>query len=71
MRAAVDRRETDQGDVREEIVVGNACRGRPGSHGNKGYMVESCIRGRAINIAFPPTFQHGQLNNKEAAPSDA
>ena len=25
MRAAVDCRETDQGDVREEIVVGNDC----------------------------------------------
>ena len=25
MRAAVDCRETDRGDVREEIVVGNAC----------------------------------------------
>ena len=71
MRAAVDRRETDQGDVREEIVVGNACRGRPGSHGNTGYLVESGIRGRAINIAFPPTLQPGQLNNKEAGPSDA
>ena len=34
-RAAVDCGETDQGDVREEIVVGNACEGKPGSHGNK------------------------------------
>ena len=34
-RAAVDCGETDRGDVREEIVVGNACRGKPGSHGNK------------------------------------
>ena len=35
VRAAVDYRETDQGDVREETVVGNACGGKPGSHGSK------------------------------------
>ena len=35
VRAAVDWRETDRGDVREKIVVGNACGGKPGSHGNK------------------------------------
>ena len=27
--------ETDEGDVREEIVVGNACGGKPGSHGSR------------------------------------
>ena len=35
VRAAVDCGETDRGDVREKIVVGNACGGKPGSHGNK------------------------------------
>ena len=35
MRATVDCRKTDQGDVREEIVVGSACGGKPGSHGSK------------------------------------
>ena len=35
VRAAVDCRQTDQGDVREEIVMGNACGGKPGSHGSK------------------------------------
>ena len=35
VRVAVDCGEMDQGDVREEIVVGNACGGKPGSHGNK------------------------------------
>ena len=30
-RAAVDCRETDQRDVKKEIVVGNACGGKPGS----------------------------------------
>ena len=34
MRAAVDCGETYQGDVREEAVVGNACGGKPGSHGS-------------------------------------
>jgi len=34
-RAAADCGETDQGDVREEIVVGNACGGKLRSHGSK------------------------------------
>ena len=34
MRAAVDFREMDQGDGREEIV-GNACGGKQGTHGSK------------------------------------
>ena len=34
-RAAVDCREMDLGDVREETVVGNACGGKLGSHGSK------------------------------------
>ena len=34
VRAAVDCGEMDQGDVREVTVVGNACGGKPGSHGN-------------------------------------
>ena len=34
-RAAVDYRETNRGDVREENVVRNACGGKPGSHGSK------------------------------------
>jgi len=35
VRAAVDCGETDRGDVREGTVVGNACGGKPGSHGSK------------------------------------
>ena len=35
MRAAVDCGETDGGDLREGIVVGNACGGKPGSQGSK------------------------------------
>ena len=34
-RAAIDCGEMDQWDVREEITVGNASRGKPGIHGNK------------------------------------
>ena len=34
-RDAVDYGETDQRDVREETVVGNACRGKPGNRGSK------------------------------------
>ena len=34
VRAAVDCGETDQGDVREGTVVGNACGRKPGSHGS-------------------------------------
>ena len=34
-RAAVDCREMDQGDVREETVMVSACGGKPGSHGSK------------------------------------
>ena len=35
MRAAIDYREMNLGDVREEIMVGNACGGKLGSHGSK------------------------------------
>ena len=34
-RAAVDGGGMGQEDVREEIVVGNACGGKLGSHGSK------------------------------------
>ena len=55
MRADVDCRETDRGDVREETVVGNACGGKPGSHGSKAILL-SQQGGGAITIAslFPP-----------------
>ena len=35
MRAAVDCREMDQREVKEEIMVGNDCGGKLGSHGSK------------------------------------
>ena len=37
-RAAVDCGEMDQGEVREETKVGNACGGKPGSHGSKAIL---------------------------------
>ena len=42
MRAAVDCREIDQGSVKEEIVVGNACPacgGKLDSHGSKAILL--------------------------------
>ena len=39
VRAAVDCGETDRGDVREEIVVGNACGEKPGSHRNTAILL--------------------------------
>ena len=43
-RAAVDLGETDEGsgwgaDVRKETVLGNACGGKPGSHGSKAILL--------------------------------
>ena len=50
-RVAVDRREPDQGDVREETVVGNACGGSQTAMNTS----ESHVGGGAITIAshFP------------------
>ena len=51
VRAAVDCRETDQGDMREEIVVGNTCGGgkylwrKARQPWKKGDTAESCIGG--------------------------
>ena len=38
-RAAVNCGQTDQGDVREETVVGNACGGKPSSRGSKAILL--------------------------------
>ena len=38
-RAAADCGETGRGDVREETVVGNACGGKPGSHGSRAILL--------------------------------
>ena len=39
MRSPVDCGEMDGGDVREEIVVGNARGGKLGSHGSKAILL--------------------------------
>ena len=39
MRAAVYCGEMGQADMREETVVGNACRRKPGSHGRKAILL--------------------------------
>ena len=39
VRATVDCEEMDPGDVREETVMGNACRGKLGSHGSKAILL--------------------------------
>ena len=72
MRAAVDCRETDQDDVREETVVGKACGGKPGSQGSKAIRL-SHLQGVEPS-PWPlslPTCLHQQLNNREAGPSNA
>ena len=38
-RAAIDCGETDGGNVMEEIMVGNACGGKPGSHGSEAILL--------------------------------
>ena len=38
-RAAVYCRDADEEEVREETVVGNACGGKPGSHGIKAILL--------------------------------
>ena len=72
MRAAVDCREMDQGDVREEIVVGNACLWRKaGQTWKQGASAESRVGGGAIAIAsLSPHASIAQLNNIKAGPSN-
>ena len=50
-RAAVDCGETDPGYVREEMVVGNASRRKPSSHGSKVILLSHAYGGGAIIIA--------------------
>ena len=70
MRAAVDCRETDRGDAREDTMKSISCGGKPGSHGSKALTAESCIVGGVITIPSLFTCQHWQLNDREAGPSN-
>ena len=56
--------------MREEIVLRNACGGKPGRQGSKAILL-SYLGGGAITIASLSTGQHGQLNTGEASPSKA
>ena len=70
-RVAVDCGEMDQRDVREETVVGNACGGKPGSHGSKAILPshEEGVE-HHHSLSRPPS-QHWQLNSREDGPSHA
>ena len=54
-RAAVDSREMDQGDVKEDIVRENACGGKLGSHGNKVILLSHTWRGAITKPLSPHT----------------
>ena len=54
MKATVDRGESDRGDVREEIVVGNASGGMPDSHGSKVILLSHTWRGSHHQASLSP-----------------
>ena len=54
MRAAVDCGEMDRRHARGEIVVGNGCGGKSGSHGSKVITAASCIEGGASPQPLSP-----------------
>ena len=64
MRAAVDGGEMDQGDAREETVVGNACGGKPGSHGSKAILLSHVKPVEPSPSPLSPTHQHWEPNNR-------
>ena len=42
-RAAVDCREADLGDLRQHVVMGNACGGKSSSHGSKTILLSHAL----------------------------
>ena len=71
MRTAVDCRETDREEMREEIVVGNAGGGKPGSHGSKAILLSPTRRGWSHHHSLSLSMcQNRQLNNRKAGPSN-
>ena len=70
-RATVDCGEMDLEGVREEIVVGNACGGKPGSHGSKATLLSHTCGVEPSPQPLSLHSRHRQLNNREAAPSNA
>ena len=72
MKSAVDCGGTTQGDMREEIVVGNVCGGKPGSHGSKAMLLSHAWWVEpSPQPLTPTTYQNWQLNNREVGPSSA
>ena len=71
MRAAVDCGETDQGEVKEEIVVGKCLWRKAGQPWKQGDTAESCVEGGAITKPLSPQMAASQLNNRQAGPSNA
>ena len=71
MRSAVDCRETDRGDVREEIVLGNSCGGgkRAAMEVSRCCWVTSRVWSHHYSLSLP-TRQHQQLNNRDPDPSN-
>ena len=67
-RAAVDCREKDRGRriEREEIMVGTAYEGKPGSHGSKAILLS-----HAWWVEPSPQTLSSHLNNREDDPSNA
>ena len=55
VRASLNCGEMDRGGVREEIVVENACGGKPGSHGNKVILLSHTWRGAITKPLSPHT----------------
>ena len=53
MRAAVECRQTDRGDVREETVLGNAFGGKLGSHESKAILL-SHVQGWSHHHSLSP-----------------
>ena len=70
-RTAVDCRETDWGDEREEIVVGDAGGGKPCNPGSKVILLSHTQRAEPSLLLSPLTRQHWQLNSRETGPSNA
>ena len=54
-RSAVDCRETAQGDMKEETVVGQACEGIPGRHGGKAILLS---HGEGVEPSLEPISAH-------------
>ena len=55
--------------MREEIIVGHACGGKPGSRGGKVILLNH-MEGHHHSLSLS-THQHWLLNNREADPSNA